>query len=234
MTLHTQPVGMNSDHLVEQFIYCCSHDLRSPLKSIKGLVKIAEYYSQSAEVYNCFRMIENSAEMMDKLIHALEEFMLVNKHGIKSEPINLDTLINNIIDEYRKEIDSKSIAIQKKTKIAHTINTDHLIFSLIFKHIFNNAISFQDSRKLNKYIDIQLDSTGDLLKLTLKDNGIGIPAAYHQKIFKPFFRASSQSKGQGMGLFLLNNLLNKINATINLQSKEHSGTTIIILIPGIK
>jgi signal transduction histidine kinase len=124
--------------------------------------------------------------------------------------------------------------IYKNNNTNNTIISDRLIFSLIFKHLFKNAISFQDSGKKNKYVDIQLDATGDLLKLTLKDNGIGIPAAYHQKIFKPFFRASSQSNGQGMGLFLLNNLLNKINASISLKSAEHSGTTIIILIPSLK
>jgi signal transduction histidine kinase len=233
MTLQTVKTGMNSDHLVEQFIHSCSHDLRSPLTSIKGLVKVAAYYPQSTEVYNCFRMIDNCTEMMDKLIRALEEFMVINHYNISPEAINYDVLLDGIIERFTDEIESKTIVVNKKINTVNTVVTDQFIFTLIFKHIFKNAISFHDASKKDKYVDIQIDSEDNFLKLTLKDNGVGIPSRYHQKIFRPFFKASTQSKGQGMGLFLLTNLLNKVNASISLQSKEKQGTTIVVLIPNI-
>lgn len=233
MTSSTLQTSMNSDQIVEHFINSCSHDLRSPITSIKGLIKVAEYYPQGTEIHNCFKMIEDCTVTMDKLIRALEEFTVINHYSINPEAINCDILTDNIIERCNKEIDSKSIVINKKVNTVKNVITDQLIFSLIFKHIFKNAISFQDARKKHKFIDIQLESENNCIKLQIKDNGIGIPALYHQKIFRPFFKASSQSTGQGMGLFLVTNLLNKINASISLQSREHEGTTIIILIPGI-
>ncbi len=231
MTLNMLQTNLSSEQLVEQFIHSCSHDLRSPITSIKGLVKVAEYYSQSTEVHNCFRMIENCADTMDKLIRALEEFMLVNHYVVTPRAIDCDVLTDTVMEEYSREIKDKSIVINRKVNISKPVITDRLIFTLIFKHLFKNAISFQDATKKNKYVDIHIEFENNFIKLVIKDNGIGIPLAYHQKIFKPFFKATIQSKGLGMGLFLLKNLLNKVTASIRLQSEEHKGTTVTILIP---
>ncbi len=231
MTPSTLQTSLSSDQLVEQFIHSCSHDLRSPLSSIEGLVNLAKYYPQSTEVHNCFSMIEDCTVTMDKLIRALEEFMVINHYAVTPETINCDILTDTIIEEYRKEIKGKSIVINKKTDTSKPMITDRLIFSRIFKHLFSNAISFQDSRKRDKYVDIQIESENNGIKLQIKDNGIGIPSIYHQKIFRPFFKASIQSMGLGMGLFLLNNLLNKIKGSISHQSEEHNGTTVTVLIP---
>ncbi len=231
MTPGTFTRNISADQLVEQFIHCCSHDLRAPLTSIKGLVTVAEYYPQSTDVQNCFRMIEDCTEKMDKLIHALEEFMTMNHYAVTVENINCDAITDAVIEESRKKIASKCIVTNKKMNTSQPIMTDPLIFKHLFKNLFENAISFQDSRKRNGYVDIEIRSEKNCINLQIKDNGIGIPTIYHQKIFSPFFKASIESKGLGMGLFLLNNLLHKINGSISYQSEENVGTTVTVLIP---
>lgn len=233
MTITALQRNMDSNQIVEQFIHSCSHDLRAPLTSIRGLVKVADYYPQSEEVSNCFRMIENCTDTMDKLIRALEEFMVINHYVITPEAINYDVLTENIMEDYQDEINQKSISVRKNVDLSESILTDRVVFSLIFKHLFKNAISFQDVKKRDKHIDVTIESEEGYLKLQIKDNGIGINPAYYQKIFKPFFKASTQSKGVGMGLFLLNNLLNKINGSISFKSEEQAGTTITVLIPDL-
>jgi signal transduction histidine kinase len=222
---------MNSDQIVEQFIHSCSHDLRSPLTSIRGLVKVAEYYPQSEEIHNCFKMIENCTDTMDKLIRALEEFMVVNNYKVVPEAINCEDLIDNVVADHQDEITSKGITIRRKDVTPKLAMADQLILSLIFKHIFKNAIAFQDAMKRDKYIDIQIQSDQNFIKIKVSDNGIGFSSTYNQKIFKPFFKASTQSKGVGMGLFLLNNLLNKVKGKISLSSEEQIGTSFTIVIP---
>ena len=231
MTPGKLETNISADQLVEQFIHCCSHDLRSPLTSIKGLVNVAEYYPQSSDVQNCFRMIEDCTEKMDKLIHALEEFMTMHHYAISVENINCDVITDAVIEEFKTEITSQSIVINKKMGTSQPTITDPLIFKHLFKHLFKNAISFQDSRKSDRYVDIEIKSEKHGIHLQIKDNGIGIPSIYHQKIFRPFFKASIQSTGLGMGLFLLNNLLKKINGSISHQSEENIGTTVTVLIP---
>lgn len=222
---------MNSDQIVEQFIHSCSHDLRAPLTSIRGLVKVAEYYPQNEEIHNCFRMIENCTDTMDKLIKALEEFMVINHYTVTPEIIDCDDLIDNLMADHEDEIKSKSIVLKKKIDDDAAIMADRLIISLIFKHLFKNAIAFQDSRKRDKYVNVRVQADQHYIKIQISDNGIGFSPLYHQKIFKPFFKATTQSKGVGMGLFLLNNLLNKINGKISFTSDEQIGTSFMVMIP---
>ncbi len=222
---------INSDQVIEQFIHSCSHDLRAPLTSIKGLVKVAEYYPQNDEVHNCFLMIDRCTDTMDKLIRGLEEFMVINHYTINPEAINYQTLVDNSIEDYQDDLKNKSITVQVKINTPDAIITDRLIFSLIFKHLFKNAIAFQDEKKNNKFINIEIYFDQNAVQIKVSDNGIGISAAHNQKIFRPFFKASTQSKGVGMGLFLLNNLLNKMNGKICFESKEQLGTSFIALLP---
>lgn len=231
MKSKTPSIKMNSDQIIEQFIHSCSHDLRAPLTSIKGLVKVAEYYPQNEEVHNCFQMIDRCTDTMDKLIRGLEEFMVINHYAITPETINYQTLVDNIIEDYQAELKNKSIAVQVNINTPDAVITDRLISSLIFKHLFKNAIAFQDEKKNNKFVSIDISSDQNFIQIKVSDNGIGISSAYNQKIFRPFFKASTQSKGVGMGLFLLNNSLTKINGKITFESKEQIGTSFTVLLP---
>jgi len=231
MISNTLSTKINSDQVIEQFIQGCSHDLRAPLTSIKGLVKVAEYYPQNDEVHNCFQMINNCADTMDKLIRGLEEFMVINHYTVNPEVIDCDNLVDNIIEEAQDEIKSKSVSVTTKIDSSKIVITDRLIFALVIKHLLKNAIAFQDAKKTNKYVDIEISADDNFIQIKISDNGIGIASAYNQKIFRPFFKASTQSKGVGMGLFLLSNLLNKIKGKISIQSKELAGSTFTVVIP---
>jgi signal transduction histidine kinase len=67
--------------------------------------------------------------------------------------------------------------------------------------------------------------------LFIEDNGIGIPEAYHEKVFEMFYRASSQANGSGLGLYILKETLNRLNGKISVVSGADIGTTFIVEIP---
>ena len=231
MISNTLSAKINADQVIEQFIHGCSHDLRAPLTSIKGLVKVAEYYPQNEEVHNCLTMINNCADTMDKLIRGLEEFMVINHYSVTPEVIDSEKIVDTILDDAHDEISAKAINVTTHIDSSEALITDPLIFSLVIKHLFKNAIAFQDAKKTNRFIDIQIKPVDNFIHIKIADNGIGISPAYNQKIFRPFFKASTQSKGVGMGLFLLNNLLNKINGSVSFTAKEQEGATFTVRLP---
>jgi signal transduction histidine kinase len=175
-------------------------------------------------------MIENCTDTMDKLIRALEEFMVINHYTVVPEVIECDDLVDQIIVDNKDEIKSKEIMIKRKTENKSVV-ADRLVLSLIFKHLFKNAIAFQDSKKRDRYIDVQVESDQNFIHIKISDNGIGFSSVYNQKIFKPFFKASTQSKGVGMGMFLLSNLLNKVKGKISFKSEEQIGSSFTVSIP---
>jgi signal transduction histidine kinase len=231
MTLNRSQSKLNDTQIVEHFINSCSHDLRAPLASIRGLVKLADYYPQNDEVNKCFKMIDNCTDTMDKLIRSLEEFMVINHYSVVPEEVNCEVLIDDILSGFKTEAQEQQIQIHTEVKVSKPLFGDRFIFTLILKHLVKNAITFQDASKKNKFVDIKVEADNQHTCLHVIDNGIGIPAGYYREIFKPFFRASTQSKGVGMGLFLLSHLVSKINATVKFRSDEHVGSSFTILIP---
>src|SRR6267142_6661902 len=95
--------------LVEKFIYSCSHDLRAPVSSIQGLVRIAEYYPHQKEVHQCLEMIEACTHEMDKRIHKLQEYLTNDLRPLTMEQLDLEQLIQEIRLEFKNQLDTFSI-----------------------------------------------------------------------------------------------------------------------------
>src|SRR6266850_7827872 len=94
--------------LVEKFIYSCSHDLRAPVSSIQGLVRIAEYYPHQKEIHQCLEMIEACTHEMDKRIHKLQEYLTNNLRPLAKEQLNPLDLIQ---DEFKNQLDTFGIEL---------------------------------------------------------------------------------------------------------------------------
>jgi signal transduction histidine kinase len=222
---------IEAQKVIEKFIYSCSHDLRAPVSSIQGLVRIAEYYPHHEETHKCLEMIEACTQKMDKLIRSLEEYMINAQHELNMEEVNGVELLEQVINNYEEELTTKGITVTKEINMATPWITDRYSTYQIIKHLFSNAVVFSDDEKPDKNIFIRLNSTKDDASIEVIDNGLGIPRTDQQKIFDVFFRGSSQSQGLGMGLFLVDHLIQKIKANVTFNSIEKKGSSFKVFMP---
>ncbi len=222
---------IDAEKIIEKFIYSCSHDLRAPVSSIQGLIRIAEYYPHHEETHKCLEMIEACTQKMDRLIRSLEEYMINAQHKIQSEEINGVDLIEQVINHYEEDLLAKGIIVTKEISIKSPLVTDRYSVYNIIKHLFSNAVIFADSEKKEKKILVRVSATKQDSLIEVIDNGLGIPFNDHQKIFDVFYRGSSQSQGLGMGLFLANNLIQKIRGSLTFNSIEKIGSCFRVCIP---
>jgi signal transduction histidine kinase len=104
---------------------------------------------------------------------------------------------------------------------------------MVFNNIISNAVQYRDTRKEDSYlkIDILVDEKRAILRFS--DNGIGIPEEYVDKIFKMFFRANADSKGSGLGLYIVKGVLEKLEGSVSVQSRLGEGTTFNFEIPNL-
>ncbi|MBA4058487.1 MAG: hypothetical protein C0490_27465, partial [Marivirga sp.] len=104
---------------------------------------------------------------------------------------------------------------------------------IIFNNIIVNGVRYRDGRKNNSFLKIEIasDESGAIIKFS--DNGIGIPEEYTDKIFKMFFRANADSKGSGLGLYIVKGAVEKLNGKIHVSSVLGEGTTFSIEIPNV-
>ncbi len=222
---------MNANQLVDHFILSCSHDLRAPVSSIKGLVKVAEYFPHHDEIHKCFEKINECTDKMDKLIHSLEEFMVTSHYTPVPTETDCEQFANDILENFQEELVAKNIIVKKEVRVTKPWFIDRYTFSLLLKHLLSNAIAFQDNRKREKCIAVKISTKKKFTLLEVSDNGIGIPTECQQKIFRPFYRASIESKGLGMGLFQVSKLVDKNGARLIFKSIENAGSTFLVLIP---
>ena len=222
---------MNANQLVDHFILSCSHDLRAPVSSIKGLVKVAEYFPHHDEIHKCFEKINECTDKMDKLIHSLEEFMVISHYTPVPTETDCEQFANDILENFQEELVAKNIIVKKEVRVTKPWFIDRYTFSLLLKHLLSNAIAFQDNRKRKKCIAVKISTKKKFTLLEVSDNGMGIPTEFQQKIFQPFYRASTESTGLGMGLFQVSKLVDKNGARLIFKSIENAGSTFLVLIP---
>jgi signal transduction histidine kinase len=217
--------------IIEKFIYSCSHDLRAPVSSIQGLVRIAEYYPHHEETHKCLEMIEACTQKMDKMIRSLEEYMINAQHEIRKEEVNGAEVIEQIVNDCEEQLTSKGITVLKEINIPMPWMTDRHSTYQIIKHLFVNAITFCDNEKKERKILVRINATRYDSLIEVIDNGLGIPENDQEKIFDVFFRGSAQSEGLGMGLFLVNHLSQRIRASLSFNSIPKMGSCFRVNIP---
>jgi hypothetical protein len=217
--------------IIDQFINSCSHNLKSPLTSIEGLVSIANYSLTRDETKHCLDLIQHCAANMQEMIQKLEDYTVNLKRELLEEEIEPQHLLTQILDEYNDLIETKPISVSVNISDHMKWFGDKHIHYLILKNLIFNAINFSDPAKKVKKVDVKVDVTRANVQVEISDNGIGISDEEKGKLFKPFHRGSNQSKGGGLGLFLVKGLIDRIKATILIDSVDHVGTSILLSIP---
>jgi len=227
----TKKEKLDAQKIIEKFIYSCSHDLRAPISTIQGLVRIADYYPNHEETHKCMEMIEACTQKMDKMIRSLEEYMINAQREIQREEIDGNELIEQVVDEYEEQLTEKGITVLRELNMSAPWVTDRNSAYQIVKHLFANAVIFSDAEKKEKKIMVRIQATRYNSSIEVVDNGLGIADGDQEKIFDVFFRGSSQSQGMGMGLFLVNHLTQKIKAKLTFNSIPKMGSCFRVNIP---
>ncbi len=217
--------------IIDNFIRCCSHTLKSPVSSIEGLVMIAERHANEEEVNHCLSMIQKCATSLQEMIHKLEEYTIVQKRELDQEEILANDLVELVVNEFEHDIEEKSIFVSTNVAQSTKWVSDMRCSYIILRNLIGNAIQFIDANKKLNRVNIKVDVAPSVIIVEVWDNGIGIPDKETSRVFEPFHRSSSQSKGSGLGLFLVKGAVDKLNATIDTKSAEKVGTLFHVTIP---
>jgi signal transduction histidine kinase len=218
---------------LDNFMYSVSHNLRQPLASVMGLINVAKMEkNQSPENLSGFlTMMETSVFKLDNTLRDILDYSRNGRIEVKLEKISLRKIIEESLDrlKYLKGFD----LIEKQIEIIDNIEfyCDSYRLSVIFNNILSNCIKYYDSNKQKSYINIRGTVTAEETIIFIYDNGIGIHSDYISKIFNMFYRATTQSDGAGIGLFIVKETTEKLKGKITVESTEGGGTLFMVTIP---
>jgi len=216
------------------FANMMSHDLKAPLRNIEGFskllqMKLKKLDNKEAEL---FSYITSSTETMKKLIDDLLEYSKSNIAEYSFKELDFEDLINNLIESFNYVISNSNIEIN--TSQLSSIHGHEESLNLVFQNLISNAIKYQpkDQGHIPKIEIIQKREASKNI-ITIKDNGIGFDCNKADEIFVPFkrFHASSDYEGTGLGMSIVNKVIEKHQGKIEVSSELGKGSTFTISLP---
>jgi len=227
----TQKLEKSNSEL-DRFVYSASHDLSAPLKSITGLLNLAKVDKDTnTSVY--LEKIENSIIKLEEVIKNLIQFSRNARQEIRTEKIDL----NQIAEELRDELiyaDSDKMQSNINCTIdvssSFSLKSNPVRLKIILSNFISNAIKYRNEEKPCEIYIKGYEEEGKPT-ISVEDNGIGIEEQYIKQIFDMFYRATTQSKGSGLGLYIVKESAEKINAKIKVTSVIDKGSVFSIVFP---
>lgn len=216
---------------LDNFVYHASHDLRSPLSSMLGLLNIYKQEKEPSVQEECIDRIEKSVKRLDNFIGDL---LSISRNDRVNEPclsLNFLIEINESIKSYFSGFDMKRIDIQVRVRQPVPFISDLTRVRVILNNIISNAIKYRDLEKSLSIIQIDVEVNKKEALLRVEDNGQGIDENKINKVFDMFYRAHEDSQGSGLGLYIVKNVIEKLRGSIEVKTERNVGSMFSVVIP---
>ncbi len=222
------------NHQMEKFLYSTSHDLRSPITSILGLINLVKMESKDQTALTYVEKIESSTLKLDKIIRDIMSFSRATYKHTSSEKIDFELLLWKVINSHRDSEMGRKIHFEVKVSGGFPFYGDTDRIEIIIDNIIRNAIQFHDINKSRPFVRVNVSIDHSKALFEFIDNGIGIAKQHMPDIFNMFYKASHISRGAGLGLYIVKETLEKLEGTISTESEIGFGTVFRVIIPNDK
>lgn len=220
--------GLN--HQLNEFVHQVSHDLRSPVAGLLGLLNLSKNEIDSIETLQYYiGLMQQRTEQLDNMLADLLSMALNEKTTIDLENIEVEEEIKEILTNV--QIRENPVDIQVDVKQQHSFWTDVKRLRIILRNLISNSIKYQNPDEKYPLVKIAFIVERDRAILAIEDNGIGIHPKHIDKIFDKFFRATDRSSGSGLGLYIVKSMVDKLGGKIALSSSPLTGSKFKIEIP---
>lgn len=216
---------------LDRFLYSTSHDLRSPLSSIKGLINIARMETNDQKIQQYFGMMVDRVDKLDFFINDIIDYSKNARTDVQAEPVDFNALLMEISENLKYTEGAESIRLNISVAVDHVIKVDRSRLTIVLNNLLANAIKYHDRRKEDQWIDVAVSNSNGAVKIGIADNGTGIDPEHHSRVFDMFYRGTFQSKGSGLGLYIVKEAVTKMQGTIVLESEPGKGSSFVITLP---
>ena len=226
-----------------EFLQRMSHDIRTPINGICGMINVADHYADNMEKQTeCRAKIKEASHLLLELINEVLDMSKLESDEVVLEdiPFNLNSIFEEILGVIEHMAAEQNIRIiWEEKEVTHwNLIGSPVHVKRILMNILSNAVKYN---KENGYVYISCreipskQTAMTTLEFVCRDTGIGMAEAFQKRIFEPFAQehAGSRTKfaGTGLGMPITKKLVEKMSGTISFESKESAGTTFVIRIP---
>lgn len=217
---------------LDQFVYSVSHDLRSPLLSIKGILSVMDLAQNDEEKKMYLALIDKSVNRLDSTILEILDFSRNARLDVIYSEFNIRELIENIFSDLAY-VTNDPVILDLDIEDTDIVELDKSRVEILLKNLISNGIKYRRQSAEGSFVRVSVFSKENNYHIIVSDNGEGISDENKQKVFEMFYRASSSSVGTGLGLYICKDIVEKMKGTIKLDSKSGVGTVISLILPKI-
>jgi PAS domain S-box-containing protein len=221
---------------LEAFTYSASHDLRAPLRGLRGLSQalLEDYAGVLDEAgRECVRRLSSAAAQMDALIVKLLGYSRISRADMELSPVELDPALKEALQQLEPEIRARDARIRVPGYLPPVL-AEATALTQILVNLLSNAIKFVDGG-VRPEVAIAGEERGEWLRLWVIDNGIGVEPKHHARIFGSFERlhATDRYSGTGLGLAIVRRGIARMNGRAGVESEVGRGSRFWIELPRV-
>ena len=220
---------MKANQELDRFVYSASHDLSAPLKSILGLIQLTRLENKNDALTNHLEHMQKSVLKLEGVINSLTQFSRNMGHALTLQEIIFDEMIEEVLDELKYPFHADKVKIIKKYNAEDVISSDYLRLKIILSNLISNALKYRHGHG-QSFVEITFKKEDSRHLIQIKDNGIGISKENQAKVFDMFFRATLQSTGSGLGLYIVKETVEKLGGSISVDSEPGNYTCFSIVL----
>ncbi|SKC72018.1 PAS domain-containing sensor histidine kinase [Ohtaekwangia koreensis] len=215
---------------LDNFVYKVSHDLRAPLSSILGLVNLARLPGNTDNPMDYIDIIGEKVQHLDHFIGDVLSHSKNLKMDVTTSKVDFEQIIDRTFEDLNYLEGAKEMVRHVKIE-GEAFYSDPWRISEIFRNLISNAVKYRQLDVSTPEINVKILVDNYRAEVSFADNGIGIDEDNLAKIFEMFYRATEQSDGSGIGLYIVKNAVEKLGGQISVASKVNQGTRFSIVLP---
>ena len=223
-----------------EFINNMTHELKTPLATMSVALEAISGFDLSKDADRTKEYVDISRHEVSRLSLLVDKVLNIavfDREGsnIKMGTIKMNEIIEEILDSMKLQFDHKNADVQfNNTSSNPSVKGDAVHLTNVVYNIIDNALKYSGDEPK---VEINMLESAGNLKISIQDNGIGIPKEYTDKVFDRFFRVPTNDqhnvKGHGLGLSYVKDVINKHGGSISVESVENTGTKFTIIIPKV-
>jgi signal transduction histidine kinase len=200
---------------LDKFVFNVTHDLRSPLSALVGLINLVEKETDPRQIKSHTLMMKSSLEKQDQFINEMLTFIKSKHLGLVKEEFSLAFIIDDVITHINH---GNTIHFDKEIGV-DKVCSDALKIRVILNNLISNAVKYSDPKKDDQCIKVKTYLSKTEIVIEVKDNGIGIRQSDQQRIFDEFYTSGDHEKSSGIGLYLVKDAITQMNGRIEVKSE---------------
>lgn len=219
----------NTENMKNEFISSVSHELRTPLTAIKGWAETM--CEDPSTVQRGIHIIVNETERLSEMVEELLDFsrMQSGKFSLQCQTMDVLAELGDAVLIYGEKARKENIRIiYHEPEMLPFVNGDRNRIRQVFINIIDNAIKYSNP---GCTITISAEAVGDMIQVSITDNGVGISAQDLPRVKSKFFKANHTRRGSGIGLAVADEIITNHGGRLDITSELNVGTSVVITLP---